>query len=98
MPTFGAYSESWQYKSLILLIQAAIHSPELSDDDSLTSQTFVPRPSILVPMQTSFVPLVEARLEEPKVYDRPEATPTIALLTNNAASLANHVEVFPIRA
>ena len=65
MPAFGAYSESWQYKSLILLIQAAIHSPELSDDDSLTSQTFVPPPSVLVTIQTSFVPAVEAPLEEP---------------------------------
>ena len=65
MLTFGAYSESWQYKSWILLIQAEIHSPVLSDDNSLTSQTFVPPPSVLVTRQTSFVPPVEARLEEP---------------------------------
>ena len=65
MPAFGAYSESSQCRSSILLTQATIHSPERGGDDSLTSQRFVPPPIVLATTQISFVPLVEVPLEEP---------------------------------
>ena len=62
---FGAYSESSQYRSLLPLTQAVIHSPEPSVDHSLTSQTFVQPPIVSVTKQTSAVPWVEGPLEGP---------------------------------
>ena len=63
--TFGAYSESSQYRSLLPLTQAVIHSPEPSVDHSLTSQTFVQPPIVSVTKQTAAVPWVEGPLEGP---------------------------------
>ena len=72
MLAFGAYSESLQYGLLILLIQAAIHSPKLGGDDSLTNQTFVPPPIVSVTTQTSIVPSGGSRLEKPNArYSSP---------------------------
>ncbi len=63
MLTFGAYSESSQYRSWLPPTQAVIHSPEPGVDDSLTSQTFVQRPIVSATKQTSAVPWIESPLE-----------------------------------